>query len=177
MISFRKIISSYRAKEARDFSCVLCPLPWDIAEEIRQWGKKNIPKEDLAGDGLESQIHVTLKYGIHNHDPFELRNIIWNFGPIKMKLGKTSLFSNEFDVVKIEVTSPGLHELHKLITDNFECTDTFKEYIPHVTSAYVRLGAGKKYSGRDDFEGRKMTLTAAIFSGNDYRETSLPFGP
>jgi hypothetical protein len=146
MLRISRLINSYRLKEARDFSCVLCPLPWDIAEEIRQWNLKNIDKEDLAG------------------------------GPIKMELGKTSLFSNEFDIVKFDVWSPGLHELNNLITDNFECTETHSgEYVPHVTSAHVRKGLGQKYVGRDDFEGRKMTLTAAVFSGNDYRETTLPF--
>ena len=169
---------SYQLKEARDFSCLLCPLPWDVAEEVRAWGKKNIATEDLINDGLEPNIHVTLKYGLHDNDPFELRELIWNFGRIKMALGRTSIFeSDEQDVVKIEVISPRLHVLNKAISDNFDHTDTHPIYLPHTTVAYVRPGSGKKYSGRTDFEGRKMILTEAVFSGNDYRETALPFKP
>jgi len=172
-----RMINSYFLKEARDFSCVLCPLPWDVAEQIRLWGQNNIDKKDLDGDGLEQNIHVTVKYGIHNNDPFELRHLIWNFGTVKIKLGSISLFSNDCDVVKIEVISPDLHKLNRLITNNFECTDTHNEYIPHVTVGYVRLGAGNKYNGRDDFKGKKMILDATVFSGNDYRETILRFKP
>jgi hypothetical protein len=41
-----RVISSFREREARDFSCVLCPLPWEIAEKIRQWALDNIPDDD-----------------------------------------------------------------------------------------------------------------------------------
>ena len=137
---------------------------------------QNIPDEDLIGNGRENNIHVTLKYGLHKHDPFELRNLVWDFGIVRTVLDSISIFSSdEQDVVKIGVTSPDLHRLNKLIANTFDNTETHPVYVPHVTIAYVKPGEGKKYVGRSDFEGKKIILEEALFSGNDYRETVLPF--
>lgn len=177
MISTRRVISSFREREAREFSCVMCLLPWKISEKIRQWGVDNIPDNELIGDGRESSIHVTVKYGLHNHDPFELRPLLQNYGPIEITLGKISLFENgKEDVIKIEVTSPRLVQLNSLITKHFENTDTHPNYIPHVTIAYVKSGSGKKFVGNTAFEGVKAILEEAEFSGNDYRETTFSMG-
>jgi hypothetical protein len=170
----KKIVSNI-LKEARDFSCITAPLPWDAAEEIRQWGLKNIPDEDLINDGRESEVHVTVLYGLHGHDPYEIRPIIDGFGPVKLTLGEISIFENEDqDVVKISVDSPDLVRLNKLIADKFEYTKTHPKYIPHVTLAYLKPGLGKKYVGRKDFAGKEITISEILFSGNDYRETTFP---
>jgi len=173
MISTQKVISAFRQIEAsRDFSCILAPFPWKIAEEIRTWSQNNILEQDLTDDGLESHVHVTVKYGLHNHDPYEIRPIIRDFGPIKLTLGKISLFENdEHDVVKISIQSNGLIKLNKLIASKFENTETHPQYIPHCTLAYVKSGMGKKYAGRTDFSGKEVIIKEIIFSGNDYRET------
>jgi 2'-5' RNA ligase len=169
------VINSFRKKEAsREFSCILCPLPWKVAREILQWGKENIPDKDLIGDGRESSIHITVKYGLHDHDPFELRPLLQNYGPIEIILGKLSIFENgKEDVVKINVTSPKLIELNLIITNRFENTTTHDKFIPHCTIGYVKPGLGKKYDGNDAFEGMKVILDKAEFSGNDYRETTF----
>jgi len=170
-----KIIRAFRYKEARDYSCLTCPLPTKIAEKIASWGKENIKEEDLIGDGLESQIHVTVKYGIHTHDITDIKQLIWGYGPINIILGKISLFQNESqDVVKIEVDSPKLHEFNKFISDHFDHTDTFPVYIPHITLGYLKPGLGKKFDGNKTFYGKRVKLEEALFSGNDYRETIIP---
>jgi 2'-5' RNA ligase len=173
MISHRKIISSF-LKISRDFSCITCPFPWDIANEIRDWEQKNIPVEDLINDGYEKDIHVTVKYGLHNHDPYEIRPIIRNFKPIHIILGEISIFENEGqDVVKISVDSPDLVKLNKIICESFDHTNTYSEYVPHCTLAYVKSGLGKKYKDRPDFLSKEIILKEILFSGNDYRETSF----
>jgi 2'-5' RNA ligase len=152
----------------------MCPLPWDIAEKIKQWGKNNIAPEDLIGDGFETSIHVTVKYGLHNHDPFELRPLLQNYGDIECTLGNISIFQNDKeDVVKIDVQSPRLVELNSIITHHFENTETHPIYIPHVTICYLKPGAGKKYAGNSEFAGTKIILEEAEFSGNDYREMTF----
>lgn len=169
----QKIVSSF-LKLSREFSCVMAPFPWDIAEEIRQWGLLNIPEEDLINDGREPDIHVTVLYGVHNHDPFEVRPLLDKIGPIKIILGEITIFENkDQDVVKISVESPDLVRLNKLISGAFEHTQTHPQYIPHCTLAYVKPGAGKKYVGRKDFAGKKITIDEILFSGNDYRETTF----
>lgn len=166
-----KIVNSF-LKMARDYSCITAPFPWKIADKIRQWGTENIPDADLINDGREPDVHVTVKYGIHDHDPYEIRPVVAGFGPIELTLGEVSIFENgDQDVVKISVVSPDLVKLNKIISDKFEHTDTHPEYIPHCTLAYVKPGAGQKYVGRKDFMGTKIKVDEILFSGNDYRET------
>ena len=170
-----KIIKTFRYKEARDYSCLTCPLPKKITDEILSWIKDNISDQDLTGDGKESQIHVTVKYGIHTHDITDIKQAIWGYGPIDIILGKIDVFENEDqDVVKIDVKSPQLHEFNKFISNKFDHTDSYPTYQPHITLAYLKPGLGKKYSGIKKFEGIEVKLEETIFSGNDYRETTIP---
>lgn len=174
MISPSRIIKAFWEKEAFGYSSVQCNMPWELSEEIIAWGKKNIPDEDLAGDGREEDIHITCKYGLHHHDPIELRALLANFGPVDITLGETSIFENDdADVVKLSITSPRLCKLNAIISDRFEHTDTHDIFIPHITISYVKPGCGKKYQGRKDFSGRKVKLDTALFSGNDNRRTEL----
>lgn len=178
MISPKRIVLAYRKQVAHDFSCLQCNLPEPLAGEIFDWGVKNIPDEYLAADGRQAldDIHVTVKYGIHMTDPFMVRDYLMAQKPVTLRLGKVSLFEAEdHDVVKLDATSPQLHHLNKLVNKNFEVTDTYPVYIPHVTIAYVKKGRGKLYGGREDFVGRKVVLDRTTFSGKDNRKTVLMF--
>jgi 2'-5' RNA ligase len=175
-IKASRVIKSFKYREAHSFSSVQCDLPADISQEIYTWGKENIPEEELTGDGRqpEDDIHVTLKYGLHGHDPFEIRPYITE-GPIDLTLGEVSIFKNgDADVVKLSVDSPKLHEFNEIVSNNFEHSDTHPTYIPHITISYVKPGYGKKYEGRKDFLGKKIKLDSIVFSGNDNRKTCLP---
>lgn len=160
-------------KYSYDYSSVQAEFPEDIAEEIRNWGYENIPKSALTGDGFEEDKHVTIKYGLHIIDFTEIRKLFKNEKPIKMKLGKVTLFtlSNEFDVVKIDIKSSDLHRLNKAIKTNFEVTKTYPEYEPHCTVAYVKKGAGDNLNGNSIFEGQEVISDTILFSGRDNRET------
>jgi hypothetical protein len=175
-IKTSRVIKAFKYREAHSFSSVQCDLPADISQEIYVWGKENIPEEELTGDGRqpEDDIHVTLKYGLHGHDPFELRPYITE-GPIDLTLGEVSIFENDdADVVKLSVSSPKLHEYNQVISENFDYKKTYDTYIPHITISYVKPGCGKKYEGRKDFLGKKIKLDSVVFSGNDNRKTCLP---
>lgn len=173
----RDVIKAFRIKVAYDFSSVQCNLPIDLSKEIYAWGKENIPDEELTGDGRqpEDDIHITCKYGLHYHDPFELRSYLAEIGPVDVTLGEVSVFENDdADVVQLSVVSPKLCELNKVISDNFEHTDTHPDFTPHTTICYLKPSFGKKYMGRKDFAGRKLKLDSVLFSGNDNRRTNLP---
>lgn len=160
-------------KNAHDFSCVQVELPENIAEEIREWEHKNISEDILTGNGFEEDKHVTIKYGIHIVDFTEVRDLFKNEKPIKMKLGKITLFTsnNAFDVIKIDVISPDLHRLNKSLSKNFEVTDTHPVYYPHCTIAYVKKGAGESFDGNNTFEGEEIISDTILFSGRDNRST------
>lgn len=170
----KRIVKAF-LKSAYDFSSVQMEFPDEIAEEIRNWGRVNIPGDILEDNGREDDIHVTVKYGIHITDFTELREVFKDEKPVEVTLGKITLFetSDEFDVIKIDLHSPALHRLNKIISKNFEVTDTFPVYHPHVTVAYVRKGCGAPYNGRTNFEGKKIVLDLVTFSGKDNRTTEF----
>lgn len=172
---FIERVSEY-LKFSYNYSSLQFNLPEKIAEKIRMWGLINIPEKDLIGAGREKNIHLTLKYGLHNHDPFEFRDIISKTNPIKVRLKKISVFENmDANVVKIDVQSPELIELNKKISDNFKHTNTYLDYIPHITIAYVKPGQEKEYIGCNNFENIEIIFNSVIFSGNDNRVTTLNF--
>src|SRR5690606_34947991 len=94
-----------------NFNSTQINAPENIASKIRSWGLKNISDEDLyedeSGFGRESEIHVTVKYGLHTDSLKEVEKVINNFGTVNIKLGKISQFESEkYDVLKIDVDSP-----------------------------------------------------------------------
>lgn len=155
---------------AYDFSSVQLQIPDVEANEIYKWGKENIPDRLLAAEGREKDIHVTIKYGIHRHDFTEARNLFIKEKPIKIVLGNVSLFnSDEHDVIKIDISSPDLYRLNKLISSNFEVTDTYPLYKPHITVAYILPSFGDSYDGDSYFRGKNIISDSIVFSGKDNR--------
>ena len=154
--------------EQRDYSSTQVNLPDDAAASVKQAAAK-IADEDLAPDGREDQPHITVKYGLHTEDAEEVRKIVESEPPITAKLGKTSLFPDRGDgeVVKVDIESEDLRRINKKIADALEVTDTYPDYNPHVTLAYVKPGKGDKYSGLSDLEGTEITFDQIAFSGKD----------
>jgi 2'-5' RNA ligase len=127
----------------------------------------NIDDDDLAADGKETDFHITVLYGIHTSNSSIISDIVKKFGPIKIKLGKISLFkSNENDVVKIEVTSKDLCKLNKLINDSTEVTNKYV-YKPHLTLAYVKPGLGSKYITLHKLIGKEYKFDELTFSNKN----------
>lgn len=168
----------------RKFSSTQVNLPGELAAKVRAMSQR-IPDEDLAGDGREEESHVTVKYGLHTNDPEPVEKALWEEGPVTIKLGKTSIFpakqediqaggTDAADVVKIEIDSPDLHRLNKLIASSTPVTDTYPTYQPHVTLAYVKPGLGKKYAGLKDLEGETVVLNSVKFSGKDGTVVEIP---
>jgi len=173
MVKSKRVVNAF-LKVAYDFSSVQMEFPGDISNEILTWGKENIPKNILVDKGLEDNIHVTVKYGIHIVDFTEIREVFKDENPVEITLGKISLFNgDENDVVKIDIHSPDLHRLNSIISKEFETTDTYPKYIPHATIAYVKKGCGAHYDGDSIFEGRKVLLDSVFFSGKDNRYTEF----
>src|SRR5690606_14932626 len=72
--------------------------------------------------------------------------------------------SLEHDVLVVKVDSPKLHELRdKLAT--LDHVDTWSEYRPHVTVAYLKPGAAKAYLGHSPFIGQQFDVSDLEFKG------------
>lgn len=150
------------------FSYVSLPVPRELAAEILQWGDDHVPDSQIAdgSHGREDDIHITVLYGIHTESPNAVKREISGLKPLTIRLGKVSVFSNsdEYDVVKIDVHSRSLRALHALLKDRLDHTETYHEFSPHVTIAYVKKGRGWKYDGDATFDGRSFTSDALTFS-------------
>lgn len=156
-----------------DFSCLMWYVPQFYKDLIIAWGKKNIPDsklfvdpEDPNSSGREDETHVTIKYGIHSKDPADVENVTKGFGSFLVELGKVSKFekAGKYDVIKLAVNGKKLRELNAKVSASLECTDTYKEYNPHITIAYVKPGSCDHLLDTDVFKDLKIKATELIFS-------------
>lgn len=159
------------------FATTQVNFPSDFAESVKAFGRM-IPDADICEEegGRETDIHATVKYGIHDSDPDGVRSVIrQNFHkPIEVETGKTSIFEcNGYDVLKIDLLSAGLTLLNQLISDNCECTTTHSLYSPHVTIAYLKQGCGQKYVGHNWFAGQSFAFDSIEFGSQSGAKTTI----
>jgi hypothetical protein len=175
MLTFQQFL--IEREGTHKYSCVLAILP--DAKKFVTWVNKFIDKDDIytAEDdeyGIETEPHVTVFFGLHTDDADEVKEVIDGQEPIKLSLGKTSIFESEkYDVVKFTVESKDLVKLNKKLGDELENTTNHPVYYPHCTISYVKKGCGKKYVGNDDFEGKSFLIKELVFSSKDKVRTRI----
>lgn len=159
-------------------SAVMVRFPDILANRIKAWCKKNIPSKDVSTDGdakgRENQIHCTVKFGLHTNNIEKIEEILDGFGKFSVRLGSISRFtsSDDFDVLKIEIESEKLQELHRLLSD-LPNDDKFKEYKPHATISYIEKGSSYSLSGDSTFSGEQFEVNEIIFSPAVGNKTTL----
>lgn len=166
-----------KPEAAHEYSCLMVSLRGDAASALQKMANA-IPSKDLAADGIETEPHITCRFGLHFQTPSaKLKAALKDFGPITLTLGKTSLFENDdADVLKVDVDSPDLHRLYQLIGRVVPTHTTHPDYRPHATIGYLRKGKGKKYAGDKALVGQKLTFDSVLFSGKKGTRISLPLG-
>jgi mannose-6-phosphate isomerase-like protein (cupin superfamily)/2'-5' RNA ligase len=149
-------------------------LPEDMAKDIIAWGKDNIPKEELANDGFENEIHATVLYGLKSDNPGDVNKLLRHFRPFEVRLGLITHFdAPDFDVLKISVESPVLENMHYFLEKNLDNDNTFPTFHAHVTIAYLKKGMAKKYIGKDYFRGKSFVADSIVFSTRDNKKINL----
>lgn len=168
--------------QVRDtYGCVMMESTIDNWDEYHIAG---IDKEDVHikphddSYGLETQPHVTVLYGIHEDeiDPETIAEVIkQNLKPLTLKVEEVDIFEGEeYDVVKYNLpVTEQLQEYRDLFL-KFPNTQSYPDYHPHMTIAYVKPGKGKKYKRklRDAFE---VTFTKGVYSYHDNPEDPNDF--
>ena len=144
-----------------DYATTDIALPTDMATFLLNWNELNIPDDVLfveedGGKGREDEPHITVKYGLLAKEvPPALREIVKTTKPFPITLGKISLFKNEKnDVVKLDIESPELHVLNQRISDAIPHEDTYPDYKPHATLAYVKPGSCDQMAGVNPFKAK-----------------------
>lgn len=152
-------------------------IPEPLASEIRAIAHK-IPTKDLAEDGVENYPHVTVKYGLHTQDALDVARIVENVWTVQLTLGLISLFeAEEYTVVKVDVSSESLVALNKLLKTTLPCADTYPDYKPHITLAYVKKGTGEQWRGNSSLYGKTVVVDTLQFSNQDGDKTNIQLGP
>lgn len=147
----------------------------------------SIPDEQVYTDEKDPTLgrvtddfHATCLYGIKTADAEAIKTILAGFGPIKMTLGKVSMFEGgdrPYDVLKVDVDSPDLHRAHALIKTATETEVKWPTFVPHVTISYMKHGHARGYTGDTRFEGMTMTFSSITFSPHTGNPTNIPLVP
>lgn len=152
-------------------------LPFGAAMTIRNMAD-SIPDADLDGDGRDTGApHITLRWGIDSYQEHglddknsqALQQIVNEFFPFYIKLGKTNTFepsksSGGAAVVYVNVVSPILAKLHRAISERLSCLPYDFDYKPHATVAYIKDSLRDKYEDNNKLEGHEFMARVLTFS-------------
>jgi 2'-5' RNA ligase len=165
-------------KAQHSFASTQVNLPKDLASRVRALGAQ-VKDSDLAKDGRETVPHITVKYGLDARTPEDVVTLLRSQPPARITLGRLSAFlasetGSESDVLKLEVDSPDLERLNKLLSESVAHTTTFSLYQPHVTAAYVKAGRAERYLELyNELEGTEFLVDEVMFSNQDGEVTTV----
>jgi len=130
--------------------CLMAYVDPTYGPRIATTGQRIIPPQSLYTDpedptyGYDTEPHVTVKYGFEpDIDRMDVARILKGVAPFLVKLRALNQFNTNpnYDVVKFEVEKhPVLMELRRRC-DGYPNTDSYPDYKPHMTLAYVKKGA------------------------------------
>lgn len=174
-------VKSAKAREIDDdikepsYGCVMMESKIKEWEDLHLSGIEEDDLYEVPNDdsyGLEETPHVTIIYGIHEDevDPEVIAEVIEkNMEPTTVIIDEIGIFEGEeYDVVKYNVPLTEQLQKYRDIFLKFPNTQTFPDYHPHMTIAYVKPGLGKKYAGKvDPFE---VTFTKGVYSWHEIDE-------
>lgn len=158
------LMSEVKENHKNEYGCLMLNVKHPDWDSILSTINKEDLYEDEPGFGAEKEPHVTILFGFHkNVDIDKIKEMVkdQDLKSIKIKSKGISMFKGEdYDVIKFDIESEVLHDLNKLMTDNFDYTSDFPNYHPHMTIAYVKKGKGKKYI---DKKSKNFTFTCNEF--------------
>ena len=169
---------------AFSYGCLMVRLPELLAEQVRAYAasipeKYRLKTEDIP-DGIPHDVHITVKYGLLTEDAEDVAKVIAGTEPIVIRLGRSSVFDNPDAVVlKLGVESRELRRLHNRVVQNLAHVNTYRDYRPHVTVAYLAKKEDDPYYFQtffdDSYEGMEFEVGQAIFSSASGKKSIISF--
>lgn len=161
--------------EAHKYGCLMVFMPEQLASEIITGLQSRIKPEDLVE--LELEPHVTIRYGFGPKvSPEDFLPFVEDASPIKLTLLEPSIFHNDHDVLKLNIFSDCLGKLNAAVGELDLPGETYTEYEPHLTLAYLKKGTGWKYAGDPRLAmllGRDVVLDTVVYSDAEKKRTTL----
>lgn len=171
-------------KNDAKFDCVM--LYANVDENMWKEILDEIDKKDLYEDpdgkeeyGLETDPHLTLIFGINSteNDSKKIIERINKYKPIKLNIGEVSMFeTDKYDVIKIDVKpNKELLKYRNDLIENTKNTQTYDEYHPHLTVAYIKKGEGKKYLKKIKIDrlGKELEFDTIKYSDSNYKKKTI----
>lgn len=144
-----------------DYGCSMIYFDFPKMSEIHSMIDPNdiYTKEGDRSYGLETEPHATLLYGLHSSEmeDDDVLDASTKLGvPSELTLHNASCFNNDqYDVLKFDIDNDHLHKINAELTKLPHTTD-YPNYHPHSTIAYLKKGAGEKYTQK--LKGEKFTV-------------------
>jgi len=139
-------------EEQHSYACLMAGIPEDLRAELLALHEKIDPDDVDPDDGLETDPHVTVLYGMIDEDLDAVHDVLKSAGKVPCKIIGVDVFENDDkDVLVLRVESDKLTELHDELLAATDAHQTFSEYKPHITIGYLNKGAAGRY--KDLVEG------------------------
>ena len=160
-----------RKNETLEYACLM------LGTDILNWKEKIsiVKKEDIYikdGDyGYEKEPHTTIIYGLHQDEINldEIYNEIKKLKPVNVSIDTISFFEcDEYDVVKFDVPITSELKTYRKTFMKFPNTQTYNNYVPHLTIAYVKKGEAKKYAQK--IKHFSVKFDKAIYSSPNHNK-------
>ena len=137
--------------------------------------KSDLISTDYGGDssGLETEPHITLRYGIKGDDTAGIRAYLEKQAPFEATLRETAAFppsesSDGGAPIIAPVEAPELHRIEAELDQHGDFIPrTFPEFKPHATLGYVKPDAAQKYVGLKETAGKTFTIDTISISKRD----------
>jgi len=156
-------LNEAKINHKNEYGALMLKIEYPGWEEITGSIEKDDLYNDEPGFGIETSPHVTVLFGFHKDADYELMKKLVSDkqkGNVTITVKNITHFETpDYDVVKFDVDSKEMHALNAIMTDNFDYTNDYPDYHPHMTIAYVKKGLGKKYDKKQE----EIEMTGDIF--------------